>query len=78
MGIYAEQNGISLQGMRMEVGKVMSAAPRRIAKIEIDIFVPLPADTPHRAALEQCALGSPAMHSLHPGIEVPLRWHWEG
>ena len=76
MGIYAEQNGINLEGMRVEVGKEMSADPRRIAKIEVDIYVPLPADTPHRAALEQCAIGSPAMHSLHPDIQVPIRWHW--
>lgn len=78
MGIYAEQHGLNLTGMRLEVAKEMSAAPRRIARISIEIHLPLPADTPHREALEQCALGSPAMHSLHPGIEVPISWHWEG
>lgn len=78
MGIYAEQHGLNLAGMRLEVSKEMSAAPRRIARIGIEIHLPLPADTPHREALEQCALGSPAMHSLHPGIEVPISWHWEG
>lgn len=78
MGIYAEQHGLNLAGMRLEVAKEMSAAPRRIARIGIEIHLPLPADTPHREALEQCALGSPAMHSLHPGIEVPISWHWEG
>ncbi|MCH5284076.1 MAG: OsmC family protein [Akkermansiaceae bacterium] len=78
MGIYAEQHGLNLAGMRLEVAKEMSAAPRRIARISIEIHLPLPADTPHREALEQCALGSPAMHSLHPGIEVPISWHWEG
>lgn len=78
MGIYAEEHGVNLKGMRMEVIKVMSASPRRIAAIEIDVYLPLPADTPHRETLEQCALGSPAMHSLHPDINVQLRWHWEG
>lgn len=78
MGIYAKNNDLDLNGMRMEVSKEMSASPRRIAKISIEIHVPLPADTPHREALEQCALGSPAMRSLHPDIEVPLLWHWEG
>lgn len=77
MGIYAQEHGVNLEGMRLEVTKVMSANPRRIARIEIDIYVPLPSDTPHRAALEDCALGSPAMRSLHPEIEVPLRWHWK-
>lgn len=78
MGIYAQQQQLSLEGMSIEVGKVMSADPRRIARIEVDIHLPLPADTPHREALKRCALGSPAMHSLHPDIEVPIRWHWEG
>ena len=77
MGIYAQEHGLDLKGLRIEVGKVMSANPRRIARIELDIYVPLPADTPHREALEQCAWGSPAKHSLHPDIETPMRWHWE-
>ncbi len=78
MGIYAEENGLNLIGMNIEVGKVMSANPRRIARIETTITVPLPEDTPHKAALEQCALGSPAMRSFHPDIEVPITWRWVG
>jgi len=76
MGIYADEHGLDLKGATIEVGKVMSANPRRIARIETQISIPLPADTPHKAALEQCVLGSPAMRSLHPDIEVPITWHW--
>ena len=78
MGIYAEQNGLDLRGLEIEVSKVMSANPRRIARIETEIRVPLPEDTPHRQALIDCALGSPAMRSLHPDIEVPITWKWLG
>lgn len=78
MGIYAEEQGLLLEGMRVDVTKTMSADPRRIAKIEIHFSIPLPSDTPHREALERCALGSPAMHSLHPDIEVVIHWAWEG
>ncbi len=78
MGIYAEAEGLDLRGLSIEVGKVMSANPRRIARIETTITVPLPPDTPHKAALEDCALGSPAMRSLHPDIEVPITWNWVG
>ncbi len=78
MGIYAEKQGLDLDGLLIEVGKEMSADPRRIARIETTITVPLPADTPHKAALEECALGSPAMRSLHPDIEVPITWNWVG
>ncbi len=78
MGIYAEEHDLNLNGMTIEVSKVMSANPRRIARIETTITVPLPQDTPHKEALEQCALGSPAMRSFHPDIEVPITWKWVG
>ena len=78
MGIYAEQHQLDLKGTTIEVGKVMSANPRRIARIETEITIPLPPDTEHKQALEECVLGSPAMRSLHPDIEVPLVWHWVG
>ncbi len=77
MGIYAQEHGLDLQGMRVEVVKEMSANPRRIARILIDIYIPLPKDTPHREALLDCVAGSPAMRSLHPDIEVPVVWHWK-
>ncbi len=78
MGIYAEDNGLDLQGTEISVEKEMSANPRRIARIRTEIIVPLPADTEHKAALEACVIGSPAMRSLHPDIDVPITWHWVG
>lgn len=78
MGIYAADNGIDLRGTKISVSKEMSANPRRIARIVTEITVPLPADTAHKAALEECVLGSPAMRSLHPDIEVPITWNWVG
>ena len=78
MGIYAEDHGLDLKGSCITVGKIMSANPRRIARIETEITVPLPADTPHKEALIECVLGSPAMRSLHPDIEVPITWNWVG
>ena len=78
MGIYAEKENLDLNGCTIEVGKIMSANPRRIARIETIITIPLPEDTPHREALIDCVLGSPAMRSLHPDIEVPITWNWIG
>jgi len=78
MGIYAEDNGLDLSGTQISVGKEMSANPRRIARIITEITIPLPADTPHKDALEACVLGSPAMRSLHPDVEVPITWNWVG
>lgn len=78
MGIYAQEHGLDLKGAWIEVSKEMSANPRRIARISVELHIPLSADSPHCAALIECAEGSPAMHSLHPDIDVPLTWHWEG
>ena len=78
MGIYAEKENLDLTGTSIEVGKVMSANPRRIARIETTINVTLPEENPHKAALSECVLGSPAMLSLHPEIEVPITWNWIG
>lgn len=78
MGIYAQRKGINLEGMTVEVGKFMNADPRRIGKLEVTINVPLPADNPHKVALEQAALSCPVKKSLHPDIEIPITWNWIG
>ena len=78
MGIYAEKEGLNLTGGTIEVSKTMNASPRRIARIGTVISLPLPADNPHKEALKDCVLGSPAMLSLHPDIEVPITWNWLG
>ena len=78
MGIYAEQHQLDLRGLWIETTKEMNANPRRIARITVEMHVPLPENSPHAAALQECAKGSPAMRSLHPDIDVPIIWHWEG
>lgn len=77
MGIVAERKRISLEGMRVEVRKHMSDdAPRRIARLEIDISMPLPENHPERKLLESAARGCPVHHSLHPDIETVFNWFW--
>lgn len=78
MGIVAARKGIALEGMKVEVAKHMSAAPRRIGKLEVVINVPLPADHPDRKMLENAALACPVKQSLHPDIEIPITWNWLG
>lgn len=79
MGIYAERHGIDLRGARVSVGKEMTAAPpRRIARLACEIRVPLPPTHPQREALERAALTCPVHQSLHPEIEKPVRFTWEG
>ncbi len=78
MGIFAERKQISIEGLKVEVRKHMSTdTPRRIAKLEVDIDMPLAADHPERALFETAARGCPAHHSLHPDIETIFNWTWK-
>lgn len=77
MGIVAQRKNISLEGMDIQVRKHMSTdTPRRIARLEVDLHMPLHASHPERKLLEGAALGCPVHHSLHPDIEVVLNWIW--
>jgi uncharacterized OsmC-like protein len=77
MGIAAKRKEIALEGMKVTVRKHMATdLPRRIARFEVDLEMPIPADHPERALLEVAALSCPVHHSLHPDIVVEMRWHW--
>jgi len=79
MGIYARRKQLAIEGTRIRVGKEMSKdLPRRIARIELRIEVPLPADHPQCDALVNAAMTCPVHQSLHPEIEVPVEWVWAG
>lgn len=79
MGIVAKRKGFELPSMRVHVEKHMTTeAPRRIAKLPVTLWMPLPADHPERALLEAAALGCPVHRSLHPDIEKNIIFHWEG
>ena len=51
--------------------------PRRIAKLKVEIFMPIPDDHPELRVLQSAALSCPVQHSIHPDIEVPIQWHWQ-
>lgn len=78
MGIAAQQRAIDISGVRVVVRKAMSSsAPRRIARLEVDYFIPLPGDHPQRQALEAAAVSCPVRHSLHPDIEQKIAFYWQ-
>jgi len=79
MGIVAARHGIDLVGMKAETVKEMTQSPpRRIASLRTRLTIPLPADHPQRAALEQAAHTCPVHKSLHPDIEAPIEFVWAG
>jgi len=79
MGIVAKREGVDLEGMRIVVGKQMTAdGPRRIARLDTAIHVPLSSEHERREILEAAALGCPVRLSLSDEVENPVRFHWSG
>lgn len=71
MGIVAEREGISLEGLSLQTTKHMAAEPRRISKIEIHFsWENSPAlSEAQLKKLKNAARTCPVALSLHPDIE---------
>ena len=79
MAIAAQRHEIDLKGAQVSISKEMSKdIPRRIVRLASEIRIPLPQGHPQRQLLEAAALGCPVHHSLHPNIEKPVTFVWEG
>ena len=79
MGIVARRHEVDLGETTVHVVKEMSAAPpRRITKLTVAFTIPLPADHPRRALLENAARSCPVHLSLHPDIAQEVRFDWVG
>ncbi len=79
LAIAAQRHNVELNGMRVSICKEMSKdTPRRIARLVSEIHLPLPENHPQRQLLEAAALGCPVHQSLHPQIEKPVKFVWEG
>lgn len=78
MGIYAQQQEIDLGAAKVRVTKEMTPPPRRIAKLGVEIEIPLPETHPRREALERAAKTCPVHQSLHPDVAIPVTFRWTG
>jgi len=77
MGIVAARLEVDLTGLSARVRKHMTTElPRRIARLEVEVTVPLPPGHEHRARLEAAAQGCPVRRSLHPDLEVVETFVW--
>ena len=74
MGVKAESMSIDLTGTRADVVKHMSAQPRRISEIAVDVFMNQAYDEKTRTVLEKAALTCPVGQSLHPETKQNIRF----
>ena len=84
MAIFARRDGIELAGSEASVTKIMSPeAPRRIAKIEIEMVLKattkdgLAMTDAQKTELESIAHTCPVAISLHPDLEQVVSVRWE-
>ena len=78
MGMAARRLGVELKGARFEVTKEMSAdLPRRIVRLETQIWLPVPRSADPNGVLERAAHTCPVHQSLHPSIDQSVVLHWK-
>jgi putative redox protein len=79
MGILAKRTGLDLAGTRVHVVKEMTSVPlRRIGALTVTITFPAGRgfSEADRARLEHTANTCPVRQSLHPDVQVDLRFQY--
>lgn len=77
MAIRIRDRGISIEGARAEVTKVMAADPRRIGRIEVRLLMPPNGySEADKKLLEHIAHTCPVALSLHPDLEQAVVFVW--
>jgi putative redox protein len=77
MGIKARTMGFDLNGVKVEVEKIMKAEPRRIGGINLFFHFPenlINLDEKNKQILKHTGNTCPVQHSIHPDIEVNVDW----
>lgn len=67
-----------IQGVRIDVEKIMSAHPRRISGLHLTFHYPpgFSATAAQQSELEHIAMTCPVKESLHPGIDLQVDFNW--
>ena len=78
MGIKAADMNVDITNAKAKVTKHMASDPRRVAKIEVEVFLPANGDEKERLILEKTGNNCPVAKSVHPDIELVLNYKWEG
>jgi len=77
MGIKCKSMNQDLDGLKIEVDKVMLADPRRVSGVNLTVQIPehlVFADDKMKQILKTTATTCPVMKSIHPDIIVNIDW----
>lgn len=77
MGIVARRHDWPLEGARVSIEKHMVVEPaRRVGTVVVDFQMPAGIPEQARPVLERSARSCPVKLSLHPDLELDLRFRW--
>jgi putative redox protein len=75
MGISAGRHNIDLKGVTVDISKEMVTSPvRRIGSISVNFYMPSGIPQDKRAMLEAAAHSCPVHKSLHPDVQIPVKF----
>ncbi len=77
MDAYAVERGLDLKGTRLVTDKIMSADPRRIGEIKIDIYFNGDFTEKQKISLKRVADTCPVGKSLHPELKQTITFHFD-
>ncbi len=81
MGIKARTMGFDLDGIKIEVEKIMKPEPRRVSGINLTFHIPenlKHIDENTKNIMRDTGINCPVQFSIHPDIEVHIQWNeWE-
>ena len=76
MAIKANELMLDITSATAEVTKHMLGDPRRVGKIEVSVNLPGIESEKNKKILEKTGDNCPVMKSIHPDIEVSLKYNW--
>jgi uncharacterized OsmC-like protein len=76
MGIKAADIGVDISQSKADVTKHMASDPRRVAKIEVTVSLPKNINEKERLILEKTGDNCPVAKSVHPDIDLILKYNW--
>ncbi|MGV3624273.1 MAG: OsmC family protein, partial [Archangium sp.] len=76
MALVAAKEGLTFLGGTARVEKEMVGPPRRVGSLPLVITLPVATPEAQRARLEEIAHGCPVARSLHPEVQLPIRFEY--
>jgi len=77
MGIQARDNNIDIVGTELDITKIMSNDPRRVAEVIVEFNFPNKEYTPEEKEIIEAVAGtSPVPLSLHADLKQTIKLNW--